>query len=84
MNYNKKSLSKKRGNQMNCEINFTFDDGTNWTGYYYDVTTITTGTGENDTQDVYITSKIKDGNERVESFDTQKVYWVVNFQVKIK
>ncbi len=68
---------------MNCDINFTFDDGESQVISYNNVTSITCKPGECETQDVFITCKVDDGRD-VESYKTQRIYWVVNFQISVK
>ncbi len=68
---------------MNCQIEFKYDDGESQKINYNNVTSIICKPGECDTQDVFITCQVDDGRE-VKSFKTQRIYWVVNFQIIVK
>lgn len=63
---------------MNCEINFTFDDGRTWTGKFSGVESIVSKPGECDTQDVIIWH-MEEGQKK-----QTKIYWVRDFQMNVK
>lgn len=73
-----KIQNNKGCDKMNCEINFTFDNGDKWTGKFESVSSIICKSGECETQDVIISYIEK--NEK----KSTKIFWVIDFQIIVK